>query len=84
MTHELVGQRFNLKGTPRRLELSSGKIYEYVQYELDDAVMESKIRSMFPDVRIFPPGAMGTADWVPGRTNVYIDKNSFITEVSNG
>jgi len=76
----LVGQRFNLKATQHTY-----KDRVYTTYELDDPVMEQKIHDMYGDeVRIFPPGTLGTCDWQPYRTNVYIDEHSIITEVTKG
>lgn len=83
MTHELIGQRINLNKKPLRREVA-GKVYEYVRYELNDPVMESKIRTLFTEVRIFTPGQMGTADFKPYRTNVYINEEGIIFDVSNG
>lgn len=84
MTHELVGQRINLNKTPQSIKMGDNKTYDYVKYELNDPVMESKIRSLFSDVRIFVPGTTGTADFKPYRTNVYINEDGLIFEVSNG
>jgi hypothetical protein len=79
-THDLVGQKVNLKETKRTVHE-----FEYIQYELDDSVMEDKIKSTFGEgVRIFTPGTMGTADWKPYRMNVHIDKHGIITRINNG
>jgi len=80
MTHRFIGQQVRLKETPHVIMDK-----EYIQYSVDDPAMVSAIHEEFgSSVRIFTPGTVGTADWKPFRTNVYIDKTGVITDIRNG
>lgn len=75
----LVGQKVKLKITEHDYR---GTIYK--SYEIDDPVMEKKIKDAHPGCRIFPPGTCGTADWKPFRLNVHIDESGTITGTDLG
>lgn len=79
MEHELIGQKVHLDITER-----SSRHGVQMTYEMNDPVMEAKIRAEFATVRIFPPGTNGTMDAKPFRTNVYIDEDGVITRITNG
>lgn len=79
-----IGKKFNLK---KSSIVISGKFIgsmELVSYELDDPHMEQALKDAYRDVRIIAPDTMVTADYVPTRTNVYININGIIEEVTNG
>lgn len=79
MVHELIGQKVHLDIIERKTKSGVHTIYE-----VNDPVMEAKIRAEFSTVRIFPPGTAGTMDIKPFRTNVYIDKDGVITNIKKG
>lgn len=76
---EFIGQKINL--AVREIEYN-GKVYK--TYQLDDPLMEAKIKKAFSDVRIFPPGTCGTGEYKPYRTNVYLDEDGTISVIDNG
>lgn len=81
--HPLIGQHVKIKAQEHVQEFL-GKELKFTSYTLDDPEMQKKISQTFPNVRIFPPGTMGTADYKPNRVNVYLNKDGIITEISNG
>jgi hypothetical protein len=77
---DLVGRKVNL--LERKITTKFGT--EHVVYTVDDPSFVGMVKEMYPDVRIFPPGTGGTTDWQPFRTNIYVDKDGIVTEVTNG
>lgn len=81
--HPLIGQKVNLKTEEHKIKFLD-KDLTMTSYTLDDPHMQKLIQDTFPDVRIFPPGTMGTADYKPFRVNVNINEQGIITSISNG
>lgn len=87
MDNEFIGQKFKLKSTTitKMYEALSDKPITYTSYQLDDPIMEEKIRAAFPGkVRITLPGTMQTQDHLPTRTNVHISADGIIIRISKG
>lgn len=81
---EFIGQKFNLKAVTHKMEIGKD-IVDHVVYTPDDSEMKKKIEAAFVGtVRIFPPGTMGTQDYKPQRTNVYINKKGVIHKITKG
>ncbi len=76
----LIGQKVHL--IEEKLPLKGGK--EYTQYKLDDPLFEKTVKDMYQNVRIFIPGTCGTLEWNPLRTNIHIDQNGIVTNVTHG
>ena len=72
---DFIGKKVNLKVT----EEDGVKIYTVA-----DPVMENQLRNTYANVRLFPPGSLGIADYKPLRTNVYIDHNGTIYKITKG
>ncbi len=77
---KFIGKTVQLKKT-----IHKTKYGDMTSYKVDDPKMVAAIKKEHgTNIRIFPPGTMGTCDFVPSRTNVYIDETGVITRVSNG
>lgn len=77
----LIGKKIKLK--KEHQTLASGEIITV--YHLDDNEVEEEIRNEIGgEVRIFPPGSLGTADYKQFRTTIYIDEDGVVTDVIQG
>ena len=73
MTEEFIGQEVG--------------IIEKYKVKSKDPVVK-KLKKTYPELRIWLPNTVGTADYVPTRTNIHIDKDEEgvwrITKVDQG